>query len=87
MVPTIKVLTLSDTWTPLSTGRLIQRCTIALPAANTVNMDIRVDGGTAAQWFPGVTADLGTIGLSRVEVKASEAESVLIIGAPESRRR
>lgn len=83
-VPTVINVELTDQWQKLSQDSLTLQTSLALPSANTIDMLIRIDGGAEATWFPGVTAPIGAIDLSRIEVKQATGtgELLLVVAHP-----
>ncbi len=71
---------LTANWQKLAETRTILTATIATSPANTGLMQVRVDGGTEANWPKGVSSAFLGIDISRIEVKGTVGDNLLVAG-------
>jgi hypothetical protein len=76
----LKSYTLTANWQKLADTRTVLTATIVTNPANAGLMQIRVDGGTEANWPKGVSNAFLNIDISRIEVKGTVNDSVLVAG-------
>lgn len=76
----MKSYSLTASYQKLATERTVLTATIIASPLNVGVMQIRVDGGTAANWPKGVSNGFAGIDISRIEVKGSAGDSVLVVG-------
>lgn len=76
----MKSISLTAAYQKLATERTVLTVTIIANPLNVGVMQIRVDGGTAANWPKGVSNSFAGIDISRIEVKGSAGDSLLVVG-------
>jgi hypothetical protein len=76
----IRSITLSATWQKLAATRTVLTAAITTASTNAQNAQFRVDGGPTVLWPAGVSATLIGVDLSRIEVKGTSPDSVLVAG-------
>lgn len=76
----IRSITLSGTWQKLAATRTVLTAAITTASTNAQNAQFRVDGGPIVLWPAGVSATLIGVDLSRIEVKGTSPDSVLVTG-------
>lgn len=76
----IRSITLSSTWQKLAATRTVLTAAITTASTNAQNAQFRVDGGPTVLWPAGVSATLIGVDLSRIEVKGTSPDSVLVTG-------
>ncbi|MCK6458122.1 MAG: hypothetical protein L6Q92_16530 [Phycisphaerae bacterium] len=76
----IRSITLSGTWQKLAATRTVLTAAITTASTNAQNAQFRVDGGPTVLWPAGVSATLIGVDLSRIEVKGTSPDSVLVTG-------
>ncbi len=76
----MKSYTLSANWQKLALSRTIVSATFVTSPTNAGLMQIRVDGGTEANWPKGVASAFQGIDIARIEVKGTANDSLLVAG-------
>ncbi len=76
----IRSITLSASWQKLAATRTVLTAAITTASTNAQNAQFRVDGGPTVLWPAGVSATLIGVDLSRIEVKGTSPDSVLVTG-------
>lgn len=76
----IRSITLSASWQKLAATRTVLTAAITASPTNTQSAQFRVDAGPTVLWPAGVSATLASIDLSRIEVKGTSPDSVLVTG-------
>ncbi|MCK6458121.1 MAG: hypothetical protein L6Q92_16525 [Phycisphaerae bacterium] len=76
----MKSYSLTANWQKLADTRTVLAATIIASPLNVGVMQVRVDGGTAANWPKGVSSGFVGVDISRIEVKGSSGDSVLVVG-------
>ncbi len=68
----------NETWTPLGSSGHRHAITLECPSGNAAAVQFRADGGDAEDWPKGLIAALEDVDLSRLEVKGTVGDLVLI---------
>lgn len=76
----IRSITLTASWQKLAATRTVLTAAITTASTNAQNAQFRVDGGPTVLWPAGVSATLIGVDLSRIEVKGTSPDSVLVTG-------
>ncbi|MCK6485462.1 MAG: hypothetical protein L6R00_15145 [Phycisphaerae bacterium] len=76
----IRSITLTASWQKLAATRTVLTAAITTASTNAQNAQFRVDGGPTVLWPAGVSATLIGVDLSRIEVKGTSPDSVLVAG-------
>jgi hypothetical protein len=71
---------LPTSWAALAATETFATVDVIVPSSNSAAVQIRVDGGTAANIGPGVAFTLERVDLSRVEVQGASSGQSLTVG-------
>lgn len=76
----MKSITVTAVFQKLMDVPTVLTVTITAGPANAQPLQFRVDGGAIANWPKGVSHTLVGVDLSRIEVKGTAGDTVLIVG-------
>lgn len=76
----IRKVTVTGSYLPLVSTKLIASVTISCPPTNTGNVLFRGDDGTDVPWMPGEWHEFVSVNLNEMQIKGNAGDSVTLIG-------
>jgi hypothetical protein len=76
----LRKVTVTTTYQPLSSVKLVGSVTISCPPGNTAAVLFRGDDGTDVPWASGEWHDFVGINLNEIQVKGTAGDVVTIVG-------
>jgi hypothetical protein len=76
----MRKFTVSASYQPLASSRLVASVTISCPPGNVGNVNFKGDDGTDVPWIPGEWHDFQRINLAEVQVKGTAGDTVTVVG-------
>ena len=76
----MRKITVSASYQPLSTAKVVASVTVSCPPSNVANVFFKGDDGTDVPWVPGEWHDLLRVDLSEVQVKGTVGDVVTVVG-------
>jgi len=76
----IRKVTVTTSYLPLVSTKLIASVTISCPPTNTGNVLFKGDDGTDVPWMPGEWHEFLSVNLNEMQIKGNSGDSVTVIG-------
>ena len=76
----IRKVTVTASYQPLVSTKVIGSVTISCPPTNTGNVLFKGDDGTDVPWMPGEWHEFVSVNLNEMQIKGNAGDSVTVIG-------
>lgn len=76
----IRTFSVSASFQPLSSTKLVGSVTISCPPSNATNVTFKADSGADVPWVPGEWHDFVSVNLAEIQVKGTAGDVVTIVG-------
>ena len=73
-------ITVTGSYQPLSSEKLVGSVTISAPPTNAGNVSFKGDDGSDVPWVPGEWHDFRSVNLAEIEIKGTPGDTVTIVG-------